>query len=73
MYYVKLTETCYSLHIIALLLILMLPLSSFVNRKCSKCKCNLTGVDYLWITVMFLSAVWTLSLTETAEDPLVSK
>ncbi len=35
-----------------------------------------SGVDYLWIIVMFSSAVWTLVLTRhpfTAEDPLVSK
>ncbi len=31
--------------------------------------------DYLWIVIMFLSAIWTLILTAriTAEDPLVSK
>ncbi len=36
----------------------------------------LSGVDYLWIIVMFLSAVWTLILTDdpfTGEDPFVSK
>ncbi len=28
--------------------------------------------DYLWIIVMFLSAVWTVAAQLTAEDPVVS-
>ncbi len=48
------------------------------TQSLSLCRCylmDLSHLDYQWIVVMFLSAVWTLILTHplTPEDSLVSK